>query len=158
DQNEAYLYDVVTGKLDAVLRGHRAPVTSVAYRPDGKQVATIGNDQALRLWAPATGREVALFKADVAPPNLDRDAHVVYSPDGKRIASATSGNDIHLWDGESGKAVAVLRGHSSSVSRVQFSPDGSRLVSGSQYPDNTACLWDAATGRLLFPLAGHKNE
>src|SRR5262249_48605215 len=32
DHNEAYLYDVATGRLDAVLRGHSAPATSVAYR------------------------------------------------------------------------------------------------------------------------------
>src|SRR5262249_32990020 len=42
DHNEVYLYDVATGKLEAVLRGHSAEATSVVYRPDGKQVATSG--------------------------------------------------------------------------------------------------------------------
>jgi WD40 repeat protein len=32
-----------------------------------------------------------------------------------------------------------------------------RLVSASEYPDNTARIWDAATGQLLAVLAGHKN-
>ena len=49
DHNEAYLYDVAIGRLEAVLRGHSALATSVAYRPDGKQAATIGNYQTLRL-------------------------------------------------------------------------------------------------------------
>jgi WD40 repeat protein len=252
DHNEAYLYNVANGKLDAILRGHSATVTSVAYRPDGKQVATIGNDQTLRLWDPATGREVALCRVEAAPPNLERNPHVAYSLDGSRIASSagwdttwagdvgagtsrlwdartgreiavlakwqqdvrpvvfspdgkrlavgagefvylcdavtgrrlvvlgphgnrvgslaysldgkrmasTDGSSvIHLWDGQTGKEVAVLSGRTAGVGgEITFSPDGSRLVSGSIYPENTARLWDADTGRLLFVLPGHKNE
>ena len=40
---------------------------------------------------------------------------------------------------------------------LAFSPDGSRLVSGSVYPDNTVRLWDAATGRQIADMRGHKN-
>jgi WD40 repeat protein/serine/threonine protein kinase len=258
DHNEAYLYDAATGRLEAVLRGHSAPVTGLAYRPDGKQVATIGNDQTLRLWDPATGRQVAVCRLGsekgVRPSKLDRNPHVAYSPDGsrivssagslanigqsggepgsgtirlwdagtgkeiavlaywqdalrpvafspdgkrvavgsekfvhlcdavtgrrlavlgphtnpvsalayspdgKRMASTDGSSVIHLWDGKTGKEVAVLRGHTATVGgEITFSPDGSRLVSGSQYPESSARLWDAATGRLLFVLAGHKN-
>jgi WD40 repeat protein len=83
---------------------------------------------------------------------------LAYSPDGKRIASATAGgvaSAIHLWDGESGKEAAVLA--TPFLDSVLFSPDRSRLVSGSNYPDNGARLWDAVTGRLLVVMAGHKN-
>ena len=52
----------------------------------------------------------------------------------------------------------VARPHGHVSASVLFSPDGSRLVSASNYPDNTARLWDAATGRLLAVLAGHKNS
>ena len=37
-----------------------------------------------------------------------------------------------------------------------FSPDGSRVVTASS--DNTARLWDAATGVPLATLAGHEGE
>jgi len=47
---EVYLYDVVTGKLDAVLRRAFGSGDVRAYRPDGKQLATASNDQTIRLW------------------------------------------------------------------------------------------------------------
>ena len=65
--NDVYLYDVAAEKRGAVLRGHSAPVTSVAYRPDGKQVATGANDGTIRLWDPATGRELAFLRAEGPP-------------------------------------------------------------------------------------------
>jgi WD40 repeat protein len=82
-----YLYDVATGKLEAILRGHSGPATSVVYRPDGRQVATASNDQTIRLWDPATGRQTALLKAEVAPPKLDRKLFLIYNADGSRIVS-----------------------------------------------------------------------
>ena len=47
-----------------------------------------------------------------------------------------------------------LAGHTGLVRAVAFSPDGTRVLTGSQ--DSTARLWDAATGKLVATLAGHK--
>ena len=47
----------------------------------------------------------------------------------------------------------TLEGHSGSVSSVAFSPDGQRVVSGSD--DMTVRLWDAVTGAALQTLQGH---
>jgi WD40 repeat protein len=43
------------------------------------------------------------------------------------------------------------------LTSLRFSPDGSRLVSGSDHPDNTVRLWEATSGRPQAILAGHKN-
>jgi len=47
----------------------------------------------------------------------------------------------------------VLRGHTDRVWTAAFSPDGTRVLTGSA--DNTARLWDAATGKVVTTLAGH---
>ena len=71
---------------------------------------------------------------------------------------------IRLYEFASGKLVALLKGHGSVVLGLAFSPDGSRLISGSV--DNTAIIWDTglqtgvrvAEPKLLHRLEGHKDH
>ena len=50
----------------------------------------------------------------------------------------------------------MLRGHEDSVSSAVFSPDGSRIATASG--DNTARLWDAASGKEIAVLRGHVHD
>ena len=50
-----------------------------------------------------------------------------------------------------------LRGHDSLVNSVAFSPDGSKIISGSN--DETIRVWDASTGiEMLPPFRGHDGR
>ena len=55
-----------------------------------------------------------------------------------------------VWDAGTGNLIHTLRGHGNSVLCVAYSPDGSRIVTGST--DGYAIIWDAATGSLLRKL------
>jgi WD40 repeat protein len=155
DQNEVYLYKVTSGKLEQVLRGHSAPVTSVAYRPDGKQIATASDDQTIRLWDPATGRELAVLKWEPEAGKVDRNPDIAYSPDGSRLVSYAdnfAANTIRLWDSSAGKLVALVGKWKDDRSLVAFSPDGKR-VAGAR--GEYVALCDTITGRELAILGPH---
>jgi WD40 repeat protein len=49
--------------------------------------------------------------------------------------------------------VKVIAGHTHDVTSVAYSPDGTRIVSGSK--DRTVRVWDAHTGKQLAMLEGH---
>ncbi|WP_158517387.1 caspase family protein [Moorena producens] len=48
-----------------------------------------------------------------------------------------------------------LQGHTDDVTDIAFSPDGKKILSGSE--DNTVRLWDTETGQLLYTLEGHTS-
>ena len=76
--------------------------------------------------------------------------HQTYSRKFPNRIIATQGIPQH-W----GRLVAVLRGHSEPVNVLSFSPDGSRLASGSD--DDTVRLWDGASGVPIATLEGHSH-
>src|SRR5216117_1459293 len=64
------------------------------------------------------------------------------------------GFEWYYWQGQSHLALKkTLRGHLGWVNSVAFSPDGQRIVTGGS--DQTAKVWDAASGRQLLPLKEH---
>lgn len=71
-----------------------------------------------------------------------------------RLATGSGDNTARIWDCDTGTPLSTLKGHSSWVLVVAYSPDGSLLATGSM--DKTVRLWDATTGALKGkPLKGH---
>src|SRR5262249_60555394 len=61
-----------------------------------------------------------------------------------------------LYDFATGNLVDLLKGHTRTVFRLAFSPDGRWLISGSG--DHTAIIWDINSRRLVYRLVGHKSS
>ncbi|CAE6426768.1 unnamed protein product [Rhizoctonia solani] len=77
-----------------------------------------------------------------------------FSPDGSRIAVA-AGKELFIIDGYTGqRLVGPLKGHTNTVSSVEFSPDGLHIASSSW--DGTIRVWNVQTGHMpIDPLLGH---
>lgn len=149
---EIRLWDVASGKPHGEpLRGHTSFVSSLAFSPDGKTLASGSFDNTIRLWDVVSGQQIGA-------PLTGHTYWVVsiaFSPDGKTLASGALDDTIRLWEVPSGKPLrAPLIEKADGPNCLAFSPDGKTLASGSH--EGTIRLWDVERGEQIGePFRGH---
>jgi WD40 repeat protein len=140
---------VAAGPNPADRAGHSSEVTSVAFAPDGRTVATATPDT-MKLWDVATGEVLRTFRPSSGA------GRVAFSPDGRTIVLAS--HHTQLWDVASGRMLSTLswsdkkEDPAEGLNSVAFSPDGRTLVS-----DGGPALWDVATGHLIKLFGGSEH-
>ncbi|KAG0221350.1 hypothetical protein BGX31_009977 [Mortierella sp. GBA43] len=149
--NALRLWDVNSGECQHIMGGHTAPICSVAYSPNGRQVASASIDKTVQLWDVETG---------TLQYTLSGHEGIVYcatySPQGQLIASGSADKSIRLWDVMSGTCQSILHGHSGLIRSVAFSPKGTQIASGSF--DRSLRLWDVETGASQNVWSVHNGE
>ena len=140
---------------------------SLAFSPDGKQLASGHQYGSVRLWdvdGILEGKEGSLEPLE---PGAKRRAFVhtgisigavsivslAFSPDGKRLAAGSEDYRITILDTASGKVLRSFVGHAATVVALAFSTDGKRLASASH--DRSVKIWDTSSGKELLTLGVH---
>jgi WD40 repeat protein len=131
-------------------------VLSLAFSPDGSQLATGGGE-------PSRSGELIIW--DVATKKLVRkieDAHsdtvfgIEFSRDGKSIVSGAADKFVKIHEVATGKHVRSFEGHTHHVMDVSWQADGSSLVSAGA--DNAIKVWNVATGEQIRTIAGYTKQ
>ncbi|KAH7335048.1 WD40-repeat-containing domain protein [Rhizoctonia solani] len=123
--------DVKLGPFDQKTTADFSTVHSVAFSPQGLHVAATGSDLTIWVW------DVYRVLSERCSPML-------------RVRRC----DIIVWDIYTGAPVGPsCKGNEAPVLSVAYSPDGLRLVSGSD--DTTVRVWNPLTGELLHTFNGH---
>ncbi|MCI0712876.1 MAG: WD40 repeat domain-containing protein [Chloroflexi bacterium] len=169
------LWDAETGELVHLIDAHEREVhRSIGFSPDSSLLATASQDKTLRLWDVETGEQVASFEDRTLIDSM------AFSPVGNLIATGNILGSITVWavdetidpdvmqtdraafakittdNAGQVRALATLEAHQTTVSDLDFSPDGTQLVSVGF--DASAYIWDVANQEIAFELVGHEDQ
>src|SRR5581483_7351768 len=125
------LWNVATGEVVKVLKGHTRGVSRVEFSPDRKTLASASDDNTVKIWYLSTGETVKTFKGTQA------FGHLAYSPDGRLLAAARSDGSLILWDMVSYEERARFKPNLlPRAPMLAFSPDGKSLATSSWGKDH----------------------
>ena len=150
------VWDSVSGKLlltlDAPSEGfHKG--NALAFSPDGVYLAVAGSDGLILLWDMQAGQTA--LRLNGRPP-------IAFHPQGTTLASMDEqGNRVVLWNlakslaSGAGKIQNTLGGYTNPVLEIAYSPDGTRLATGSL--DGSTWVWslNSGGGEKMLDLPGH---
>ena len=156
------VWDATTGKQRHKLSGHDTFVSSVAFSPDGRRLASLSSLGRVVVYDAIRWREMIPQEYLVSFPahKMSVRGSLAFSPDGKRLVVPGDENTVNVWDATTtdkppSTPLLTLRGHTAPVWGVAFSPDGRWVASGGE--DTKVKLWDARTGEPIHTFPGHRG-
>ncbi|KAL8153128.1 hypothetical protein V2J09_010888 [Rumex salicifolius] len=141
-------------RCSATITGHTEAVLSVAFSPDGRQLASGSGDTTVRIWDLNT--QTPMF---TCTGHKNWVLCIAWSTDGKYLVSGSKAGELQCWDPKTGKASGnQLTGHKKWITGISWEPihlesPSRRFVSTSK--DGDARIWDITLKRCVIVLSGH---
>jgi WD40 repeat protein len=152
------------------LKGHKDAISSLAFSPDGKTLASGSFDTTVQLYDVRSGELKQTLK------DLDKKVSaVIFSPDGKILAGGSwmlheSGSgqagkyvgEVKLWNSETGAVTKTLTWRSAPMWALDYTPRGQKLAAGTGLVKKEdgkyygqIIIWDAESGEITSTLTAH---
>lgn len=138
----AHLWDLTKGNRIHSF-GVGAPLSHVAFHPDGKRVVLAAKAGGLRFLSTETGKPLSGIL-----PNDGKVLDIALSPDGSVLMVAAEGGNVRFWDTTTYAAAAAPLKLASAVNSARYSPDGKRIATGCA--DGTVQVWDPQSGSAVL--------
>lgn len=143
DDDGIKLIATIDSSISKVLKGHKGPVTSLAFDPVNEYLASIDSLGTVIFWELSSGKQVHVLNA--VAPNCDSDFSLInvlsWSPNGETLAVPGLRNDVVMYDRDTAEKMFTLKGdHERPVCFLSWSPNGKYIATSSL--DKQVLIWD----------------
>lgn len=151
EPGQIWVWSVNQGHLLFHLQGHTGQITSAAFSPDGKILATGGEDSTILLWNLETGQQVGSPLRGHTGPIIQ----LAFNPRRNQLASSSSyDNTLRFWDVQTQRVVGqVSNDYFKTLGLLAYSPDGQYLATTTWHPTTEQPFASPYSITLLFSQA-----
>ena len=128
------------------LAGHSGRITSVAFNPLRKMLASGSDDHSGRIWDLNSGASLIEYRGHRQYPNVKLTS-IEFSPDGRHVVSGSDDGTIQIWSVSSGESLAKLNPEDGTIHDVAYGSNGKWIVACGA---DKLQLWNVAAGSLVW--------